>query len=78
MRVAIDPNPRAVLAADADVAPVPPFVIGTVFDNVEPAAVIVMSPVPLKATPLIFLEAASAVAVAAFPLISPVMVDENV
>ena len=57
------------------VAPVPPFVTGTVSDNVEPAEVTVISLVPSNATPLIFLatvnEAAEPVVSAALLGISP-------
>ena len=56
-----------------EVAPVPPFATVTVSDNVEPAAVTVISPEPSKATPLIFIGVASAVAVLAFPEVSALL-----
>ena len=46
--------------------------------SVEDAAVIVMSPVPLKETPLMRRPAWSAVAVPALPLTEPVIVEEKV
>jgi len=58
---------------------VPPFVIGTVSDNVDPAAVTVMAAVPSKFTPLIARAVCSAVAVPALPVIvvwSPVLLPE--
>ena len=54
------------------VAPVPPFVTGTVSDNVEPAAVIVISLEPSNDTPLIFLAVSKAVAVPALPVNDPI------
>ena len=46
--------------------------------RVEEAAVMVMSPVPSKLTPFMFLPVSSAVAVPAFPDMSPVMMFEKV
>ena len=61
--------PKLLKALPALVAPVPPFEIGTVSDKVEPAAVIVISALPLKFTPLIALAVWRIVADAALPLV---------
>ena len=61
---------KALAAAAAVIWPVPPFVIGTVSDKVEPAAVIVIGALPLKSTPLIALAVSRTVAEAALPLVS--------
>ena len=62
-------KPKFVLAPAEVVAPVPPFATGTIPDKVAAAAVIVISALPSKATPLIFLGAANFVDVAALPVV---------
>ena len=62
-------KPKLVLAPPDVVAPVPPFATGTIPDKVDAAAVIVISALPSKETPLMFFGAANLEAVAALPVV---------
>ena len=62
-------KPKFVLAPKEVFAPVPPFSIGTIPDNVVADEVMVISELPSNATPLMFFGAANLVAVAALPVV---------